>query len=162
MIQLKSNPDAGTCFRIYLPITEALPKNGDTHSHRLNSTSPKAPGRVLLVDDEEIVRTGTRMLLERLGYLVTCAGDGFEAIARFEQQARDTQAVLLDITMPGRDGFQVFKEIRNIDPTVPIILMSGYAEESATNELLEIGNPKFLEKPFTADELRQTIEAAIR
>lgn len=118
--------------------------------------------RVLLVDDESIVRRATEKLLAVLGYRVEPVDSGEVALERFTA-ARDTgqpfDAVILDLTMPGgMDGRECLKRLRRLDAAVPVILSSGYADRPEVAEPLALGFSAVLVKPYLLETLRVTLE----
>ena len=132
------------------------------------STSPEKPSaaarlRVLVVDDEPMVRRVCKALLELLGHEVIEAGNGFEALRRVGDSRPD--AVLLDMLMPEKDGVETLREIRAIDAVLPIIAMSGGSRIDAALCLRfasNLGAPLVLLKPFTADELDAALAQVIQ
>ena len=116
---------------------------------------------VLLVDDEDDVRTVTRHMLERLGCTVLVAADGREGVDVFRANARTIDAVIVDLTLPRLNGEQTFGEIRRIRPDARVILMSGYDDERTTRRLAADGLAGFLRKPFSVADLRSTMHVAI-
>jgi signal transduction histidine kinase/CheY-like chemotaxis protein len=105
-------------------------------------------GDLLVVDDQEMVRAMLCQMLQRLGYSVTQAASGNEALHALEHEAAAACAVLLDLSMPSEDGSQVFVRIRERHPQLPIIFVSGYEAQSVPMA------DGFLRKPFTLNQLR--------
>ena len=117
------------------------------------------PHRILVVDDEEMLRNLARIFLERLGYDVVMATGGEEGLALYEQMQGEIQVVLLDLTMPGLSGAKTLSRLQLIDPQVRVLLASGYDEPS---ELTSGDEPvSFIEKPFTLDSLRDKLNELI-
>ncbi|MCG8348486.1 MAG: PAS domain S-box protein [Chloroflexales bacterium] len=162
-IKIQSNPGQGTRFTILLPAArsaefEPLHADAPVQPNR----TPKAQyfvlqGTVLVVDDEESVRKAAKRMLERLGVRVLLAADGPTGIELFMTYAADIDCILLDMTMPHLDGKQVFAQICEIDPRVPVVLMSGYAEQETLSLFGELGPVGFLKKPFTTSDVFQKI-----
>ena len=155
-IHIESQLWLGSTFTIYLPATTSAaptPQGGA-------STLPpgRGEGTVLLVEDEEAVRRSTRAMLEQLGFLVLEAGDGREALTTFASHRGRPTVVLMDLTMPVMDGRTAFLEMRRIDPTVPVVLTSGWAEADLFDRFREAPPSAFLSKPFGTRD----IEAALR
>jgi CheY-like chemotaxis protein len=110
--------------------------------------------KILIVDDEPSLREIVRLMLERAGYQVIEAEEGAGALMRYSEHRPDL--VVTDILMPGRDGLEALREIREMDPGARIIVMSGGGENANTSflELAEkLGAVASLEKPFTAADL---------
>jgi CheY-like chemotaxis protein len=110
-------------------------------------------GTILVVDDEEGVRSLAASVLEEAGYTVELAGDGAEAIERLRELGDDERLVLLDLTMPQLGGAEAAVELRQIQPDIPIIAMSGYGDIEVMQQFSDAAVDDFLPKPFTPDEL---------
>jgi len=155
-LELQSEPGRGTRVRVVLPATAAL-----------EAPLPDAPGapapvpgqglQVLLVDDDELVRKSTGMLLELLGHWVVCAQCGEEALALVENGLRPG-LVLLDLNMPGLGGAGTLPPLRALLPGVPVLLATGRAEQEA-EDLVASHPPAFLlAKPFSFEDLQGYLE----
>lgn len=119
--------------------------------------SPKV--HVLIVDDEKMIRSLLKMSLQRMGYEVTTADNGEEALRLFEQESFDL--VLLDILMPGIDGFTVCTELRRISD-VPIVMLTALNRPDDIVRGLELGADNYITKPFTFKEVEARIRAILR
>lgn len=117
---------------------------------------PDKKRRVLVVDDEPLLRRSTCRLLEVLGHQAVSAADGAEAEARL-RELPEVDVVLLDLLMPGRPVEQTFKALRALRAEVPIVLCSGMGPGEHAAQLLEEPFVSQLQKPFTIDELGQVI-----
>ncbi len=116
--------------------------------------------RILVVDDEEIVRSLTVQVLERAGYEVVSVGGAEEALAVVAEEKLDL--VVSDVMMPGRTGVELLSELRAERPDLPVVLMTGGSPEpDRTARALEIGASAIVYKPFTHAELRSAVEAAL-
>ncbi|MBE6885856.1 MAG: response regulator transcription factor [Ruminococcaceae bacterium] len=118
--------------------------------------------KILVVEDEDAIRDFVVINLERAGYLVTSAADGEEALRTFERAGGDFDAVLLDIMMPGIDGFAVCRRIREIDSTIGIIMLSAKTQEMDKVNGLMLGADDYMTKPFSPSELLARIDAVCR
>ena len=114
--------------------------------------------RVLVVDDDPLVRETVEELLEDHGIRPTLACDGAEALAASEEEEFDV--VLSDIRMPGRDGMEILPELREKRPATPVILMTGYASIDSAVEAMRAGAFDYLTKPFKADAMIAALERA--
>lgn len=116
---------------------------------------------VLIVDDEEMVRSIATQMLEKLGYNVVAASSGAEAVEIFEQDPGKFDLVVLDMVMPGIDGSKVFDKIKELDSSIKCILSSGYSRDSQANAIMKRGCDAFIQKPFRLQDLSQLIESLI-
>jgi CheY-like chemotaxis protein len=116
--------------------------------------SPARDGapKILLVDDEDVVRRAARLSLEKYGYVVMTAEDGEQAIELFRSRGDEIGLVLLDLTMPGISGEQTLLALREIRPDVVVLATSGYSEAEAMGRFGE-GAAAYIQKPYTADQL---------
>lgn len=113
----------------------------------------RARGRILLVDDEKPVLDVTRTILEHYGFSVIAAEGGAVALERFGLHRAEIQLVILDLTMPGMAGAEVFRRIREMRPGIPILLSSGHPASSVPPELARQPGTGFLQKPYRAAAL---------
>ena len=121
----------------------------------------RATGGVLVVDDEPDVRELAEIMLRRSGFTVLTARNGREGVKTFREHAREIDVVLLDLTMPGMGGEEVLREIQRIRPEQRVLLMSGYNEEFAGSQFSDPISG-FLQKPFTQEELADTLRALLQ
>ena len=114
---------------------------------------------VLVVDDEPRYRDVIRFTLEEEGYRVTCAATGEEALAAFRRQ--DPDLVVLDLMLPGLDGFEVCRRIRDLS-TRPILILTARGADEDKVKGLRLGADDYVTKPFSADELLARVDAVLR
>jgi CheY-like chemotaxis protein len=119
----------------------------------------RGSGRVLVVDDEEIVRKTAKSALERLGYDVVLASDGQEAAHVFPLIAEGLSLVLLDMTMPGISGEETMRLLREIRADVPIVLSSGFSEAEALRRFSNQRLAGFLQKPYSVRTLAEKLRS---
>jgi CheY-like chemotaxis protein len=154
-ITIQTSPDQGTRFRVLLPFAKVLPT---TRSAGVAPPSGwRARGTVLVVDDDEGVRSLVSETLSRIGVDVVTACNGLEGVALFRSHADTIDGVLLDRTMPGLTGERAFAEIRRIRPDARIVLVSGYSQERAVERLQDEGLVGFLQKPFLPESLVEMV-----
>jgi CheY-like chemotaxis protein len=115
---------------------------------------------VLVVDDEPTVRNVTARALKSFGFDVLEAADGIEGVEMFRQHP-EIACVLLDMTMPRMNGEAAFGEMRKERPDARVILMSGYAEQDATDRFGGSGLSGFIQKPYDLATLRSVVRNAI-
>jgi DNA-binding response OmpR family regulator len=115
--------------------------------------------RILIVEDDERIRSSMRLALEDEGYTVDDVGSGEEAVARFE--AEPSEVVLIDLMLPGMDGFEACRALRRIS-TVPVIMVTARSDTHDVVAGLEAGADDYVTKPFVAKELAARIRALLR
>jgi DNA-binding NtrC family response regulator len=116
---------------------------------------------ILVIDDEEIVRTTADTALRRLGYNVITAPDGARGLELLRSQSESIRLVLLDLSMSGLTGEDTMREIRKIRPGVPVLLSSGYSEADALSGFDDQQIAGFLQKPYTGRRLALRVREAI-
>jgi CheY-like chemotaxis protein len=158
-IKIYSEVGKGTTFRILFPAVKDTTESSAT-GRQATQEGWKGCGLVLLVDDEETIRTLGKQMLERIGFEVVTAGDGREALEVFEKQKDLIDLVLLDVTMPHMDGEETFRELRRIDPDVRVIMSSGYTEHEITARFAGKGLAGFVQKPYTLATLREHLRGS--
>jgi CheY-like chemotaxis protein len=161
-VAVRSVETRGTTFQVFLPELVSAVRMGVAVSDKKPGNGfPATGGLVLVADDEEIVRQMTRRILVKLGYEVVTVADGAEAVERFRQQADAFHLVLLDLTMPGLDGWAALAAIRAVRPAMPVILASGYdGTQVMAGEHAELPQV-FLHKPYLMDDLKGAIDRAL-
>lgn len=149
---VESTVGHGTAFRIFLPASTAAARSS---SPPFDPTTLQVSlqGTVLLVDDEEAVRQVTSHALSSLGLTALVAPDGQAALQIYQEQAATINLVLLDLTMPGLTGEETLLRLREINPAVRVIIMSGYSEGETMQRCGALGVSGYLAKPFEIAEL---------
>jgi two-component system cell cycle sensor histidine kinase/response regulator CckA len=146
-----SGDPEGARFTIYLPVhrgAEARPVKEDEE----RATSDwSGGGRVLLVEDEDMVRAVAERALVRAGYTVTTASDGDEGLAAIANGG-EFDLVVSDVVMPGMDGPAMVRAIRKVRPELPVLFMSGYAEEQLRSQI-DLSDMHFIAKPFSVQQI---------
>src|SRR5215210_848321 len=115
--------------------------------------------RILVVDDEAEIRRSVRMILEYEGYDVQEAASGPEGLALVEREPPDL--VFLDIKMGGQDGLETLQKIRQVNETLPVVIISGHGTVSTAVEATKLGAFDFIEKPLASERVLVTIRNAI-
>jgi CheY-like chemotaxis protein len=162
-LKVDSQPGHGTTFKIYFPCSRNI-EPGKTPPAPSKQTDEKwsGSGAVLVVDDEEAVRSAAELLFPALGFDVLLAKDGFEACKILKEGSARVVAVLLDLTMPRMDGVKTLHELRMIRPDLKVIVMSGYDEKEAIDRFTNEGFDHFLQKPFTRDQLIAKLKTVLK
>jgi PAS domain S-box-containing protein len=152
MLTVESEVGHGTTFKIYLPADPAIRTISSLPPFR--SEVPHGHGElILVVDDEFAIREMTRRTLESFGYKVVIARNGAEAVALYAEKAQEIALVLTDMMMPVMDGAAAVQELRRINPSVKIVVVSGLAINRDTRASVN----DFLAKPYTAVDLTQIV-----
>lgn len=158
-LSLHSAVGSGTSFEIRFPATER------------NASAPRAPkrravvgniGHVLVVDDEEGIRSLTKRCLEHHGFEVSTAADGLQALDLMTQDPSRYSLVLIDISMPNMSGPELLDRVRELRPTMPIVMSSGYEKKETMVRINLVGRCAFLRKPYVVQDLvDKVIEAQL-
>ncbi|MXO64362.1 response regulator [Altericroceibacterium endophyticum] len=144
-----ANRITGARFTVYLPIHNA-PTEIQARQEPEPASRWSGGGHILLVEDEDMVRAVAERALLRQGYEVTAARDGDEGLEHMQPGRFDL--VISDVVMPTMDGPAMAREIRKIEPELPILFMSGYAEEQLRSDI-DIDRMHFLPKPFSVQQI---------
>jgi len=158
-IECRSEPDQGTTFDVYLP---ALPA-----AALLPTALPAGDGvrggheTVLLVDDEEVVGRLGETILRRHGYQVLTAMDGLEALELYRRHGPAIDLVILDLAMPRLSGPETLRELRQLNPTVRVLISSGYSTDENLRAVERDGVLGFVAKPYRPAELARLVRAAL-
>ncbi len=154
----------GARFTIYLPVYEASEEELRRADTEEQASEWSGGGRILLVEDEDMVRAVAERALTRQGYTVVTASDGDEGVERVRENP-DFDLVVSDVVMPSMDGPAMAREIRQLVPKMPVLFMSGYAEEQLRREI-DIEGMHFIPKPFSVQQIAakvgQVLQAARR
>ncbi len=156
-IFVDSRPGEGSVFRVCLPLSTESPESTEKDI----GGSEKNEGHVLIVDDEPAVREVGSELLEELGYEVHTAPDGAEALDLIEKH-KSVDVVVLDMVMPRLNGEQTFNRLQDMDPSIKVVISSGYTEDEKVRELLERGATAFVQKPYRAQTMARAVREAMR
>jgi two-component system, cell cycle sensor histidine kinase and response regulator CckA len=153
-IEVESEPGNGTTFHIYLPASGETPA---TSFSSKPASIHRGIGRILIMDDEEIIRNSLEKILSSMGYSVVCRKDGAETLSFFVEETnagRSFAAILLDLTVPGgMGGKETAVEIRKLNTDIPLFVTSGYSEDPVIADPENYGFTDSIRKPFTIEEL---------
>lgn len=158
-ITVESSVGQGSSFNIYLPVAseqviQAVRPETMTAQTRLEGT-------VLLVEDEDMVRTMTCFMLTNLGLKVLEARDGIEALELYGQHAEHIRLVVSDLLMPRMDGWELLSQLRQLDAQLPVIIASGYDQSDFVNRKQTDQPQAFISKPFKLATLREAVQQAL-
>ena len=158
-VHVETEPDSGTTFSIYLPVDETAhtaPRTDEAAGY-----SAREPQKILLVEDEEMLRDLGVQILEGEGYRVIVAKDGLEAVELFSQHRDSIGLVVCDLGLPRLGGRDAFMKMKDIKPTVRAIIASGYLEPAVRSELLRAGVIDTIQKPYDFRDMLEKIRSII-
>ncbi len=158
-IDFASEVGRGTTFTLRFPFHEAAPAATPAAAR---GAPVRGQGRILLVDDEEVIRNMARAMLAHLGYEVSLASDGQEAVAHYAAHAGEIDLVILDMTMPRMNGRDCLREIRKVNPGVKAVISTGHDIEGESEEIPTEGVAGFLQKPYVMAQLAETVSRALK
>ncbi len=158
-LTVRSELGLGTTISVCLPRVDS--RAGTTAPQPPLAAGSRGAEVILLVEDDPSVRLTTRRLLERAGYAVLAASDGNEALAIHESHASGIDLLVSDMIMPGMSGRELVSLIRERNPDMAVLLMSGYTEQAARHPSLAEARCLFIDKPFTSQELTEKVRLAI-
>jgi two-component system, cell cycle sensor histidine kinase and response regulator CckA len=156
-VWIYSEPEQGTSVKVYLPAVLAVERGAD----RRRNGGLRGRERILVVEDEEMVRTMACRSLEEFGYTVLEAMDGPAALALLDTLEQPVDLVLCDILMPGVRGPALGAAISERAPGVPIVYMSGYPSQDVARRHLVPEGAAFIEKPFRPEELAAKVRVVL-
>jgi CheY-like chemotaxis protein len=151
-LTVQSQPGLGSIFKIFLPLV-----SDESSKQTLNNEVVFGSGGILLVDDEEMLRSVGRDLLEGLGYTVYLAENGVHALEMFSAHRSDISLVILDMIMPKMGGSETFLLLREQDPELNVLFCSGFSNEETGVELAGLGGSGFIRKPYNRYELSRSV-----
>jgi CheY-like chemotaxis protein len=156
-ITLYSEPDKGSVFHVYLPTQETPSSSNEASSTAL----PTGSERILLVDDETAVAETVMQTLTSLGYNVSVATNSTDALETFCSRPDLFDLVLTDLTMPGMTGIELARKLTATRPDIPIVLFTGYCDQSTVEKALAAGIRELVMKPLVRRELAEAIRRAL-
>jgi len=154
-LKVSSVPNVGTMFEIVLPGWTAEAEESIVHEtfQEVNMTQRL----VLVIDDEEPVRDAVTDILELEELPVLTAPDGYAGVELYRQRQADVGLILLDLSMPGLNGEETFRELRQINPHVRVLLSSGYSQDEVAARFTGQSEVGFIQKPYDSEQLVQEV-----
>jgi len=155
---LESEPDRGTQVSILLPV----PVKAEQAVARKKEAEPAGGSETILVVDDEIpvLRVAGR-IFERTGYTPILTSSGAEALEVYRQRGEEIDLVVLDMIMPDMGGEEVYRQLKELNPEVKVILSSGYSTDGLVGDLMQQGIQAFVQKPFTIPTMRETVRKVL-
>lgn len=157
-IKVDSLHNEGTVFTIYLPLSD---KEVAPESPTARPEVTDLNRRILIIDDEDIVRNVTERMLQQAGSHTITAPNGRDGVMLFQEHQDTIDLILVDYAMPGLNGLETMRKLHEIRPEVPVILISGYSNNDHIQGLSDVGFATTLQKPFTSDRLLQTVQEVL-
>lgn len=158
-MEIESEPGSGTRVRMILPL--ALSETPEPDRREAVQVIPGTKSRILVVDDEEMVREILTEILVSGGYSVCSAGDGERAVRVFRSDPEGIDLVLMDMTMPKMNGLDAFLQMKKLNPSVRVMVLSGHSADGTALELRRHGIRGVLQKPVTAATLLREVAACL-
>ena len=158
-IKVETSLGMGTKFTLLFPVT----KYEHPDLIKVNSPIEKAGfnTRILVIDDEQDVAKMMRKMLETIGYKVSIALNGKDAVDFYENKWTEIGLVIIDMVMPGMSGQEVYRSLKKINPEIKAIIASGYSLNNDINEIIKDGAKAFLQKPFDMNEIANQIRVIL-
>jgi CheY-like chemotaxis protein len=163
-IRVESAPGAGSTFRIALPRHEASGEEAAARPEPAALEPQRAPAShetILLVEDEDAVRTAAQRILHRAGYRVLTAASGSEALERFAEYGNEVRLLLTDVVMPQMSGHALATRLTGLRPGLKVVYMSGYLDEVLGQHGVLPEEIRFIGKPFQSSELTQLVRETL-
>jgi hypothetical protein len=155
-IDVKTQTGKGTKFYLYFPAVERKETRKEESESIVNGK-----GKILIVDDEVLIRDVAETVLSRAGYQITTAQEGNEALKLYKKEKYDL--ILSDSIMPnGMQGIELYQKIKEINPEARFCIMTGYQEEEKIQKMLKEGVKKVIPKPFRMQQLTEIINSVMK
>jgi len=161
-IEVESDVGRGTTMRVFLPASLSQQREGEPGALPVH---PRGSGRVLVMDDDDIIRQTTGLMLQKLGYEVELAADGGETLDKYKESlngGRRFDAVIMDLTIPGGiGGREAMELLLSIDPLVRGIVSSGYSSDAVMANYRQYGFAAVLAKPYRKNDLAAVLQKVL-
>jgi CheY-like chemotaxis protein len=160
-VDVESAPGAGSTFRLWFPAVPGSPAQ-DAAPGAESARPARARGRtVLLVEDEPLLLESVRLLLEGEGYRVLTAADGIAAVEVFQQNRDAIDVLVTDVGLPRLGGWEAFLRMKELDPDLAAILVTGLLEPDKRAQYAAAGVQRALRKPYTAEEMLRCVSEVL-
>ena len=154
-VRVVSNPDQGSTFSVYFPLLEEsmIDKDDYVTPQKNEVALPQGRGRIIVVDDEELLVRVNKRRLESAGYTVTVTTNSEEALEKIRAHPEQFDLLITDQTMPKMSGVELTREVHKIKPDMPVIMSTGHSDLVTKEEALKMGISKYVVKPIQGSEL---------
>ncbi len=159
VIQVQSHVDSGTIFKVFLPEDTSVDEASDNSDSEKSST--RGTETIFLVEDEPAILDMGVKMLENLGYKVLAASGPAQALALLEQNDQNVDLLLTDVIMPEMNGRELAEKIRESNPAIRVLFMSGYTADVIANRGIIDAGVNFIAKPFTMQKLNSAIRKVL-
>jgi len=158
-VRVVSTPGQGSTFSVYLPLLEenAAAEDDQVTPQKNEVSLPQGSGRILVVDDEELLVRVNKRRLEYAGYTVTATTNSEEALEKIRAHPEQFDLLITDQTMPNMSGVELTREVHKINPDMPVIMSTGHSDLVTKEEALEMGISKYVVKPIQGNELLDAV-----
>ncbi len=156
-VEATSTVGQGSDFIVHLPLQDPPTSRSIQNTEAIKT----GKGKILVVDDEEVVRRILTQMLLEIGYTVSSCTNGMEAVQFYRQHGSTIDLVILDMNMPVMNGIDCFRELRSLDEDVKVIITTGYSFQSETQQIIMAGVAGFIPKPFKLSSLSSEIQKAL-
>jgi len=160
-LQLFTQPNKGTTFKVYLPIPASESTAAEATEQNAQDSPWQSTGTVLLAEDEVQVSMVAKAMLEALGFTVIEASNGKEALDLYQKHAADIALVVTDVGMPIMDGYELFRQLKILNPYLPIIISSGFGDTVVTSRIAREDIAGLVSKPFSLVQLREVLKSVV-
>ena len=160
-VWIYSEPDLGTTLKLYFPEVSSSAAFATSEPRATSTDTRRGSETILLVEDEEAVRSLTSRILKKQGYRVMAAQHGREAMEMAAREEGRIDLVLTDVVMPGMNGRGLVERLTGIRPRIKSLYMSGYTDDDIIRRGFIEPSKSFLQKPFTSDALLQTVRKVL-
>jgi CheY-like chemotaxis protein len=150
-----SEKGIGTSFNIYLPLLEKTDVPG--HNSTIKNVIYNGHGTILVADDEIVIRNIMKEFLEECGFDVLLAENGQDCVEIYKKKLSSIKAVILDMSMPGMSGRDVYLALKDITPNIKVLLSSGFGKDKRVNDVLSLGVNGFIQKPVVLEKLSEAL-----
>nr|MEE4267958.1 PAS domain-containing protein [Candidatus Krumholzibacteria bacterium] len=159
-LHLETAPGQGTIFTIIFPAFIETQQPTSESPRVLEHSLPQGH-TIMVVDDEPLVLDLTARMVEKLGFSVLKATDGYEALCLHDKHRHEISCILLDLTMPSMDGEEAYRELQRQQADVRVVLCSGYSEKDIERRFFGTGLTHFLHKPYSLEQLQDILSLVL-
>jgi PAS domain S-box-containing protein len=160
-LQLHSLPEYGTSVNVYLPVqAEDCMKPEKTTDAGVAHW--KGSGTILMVEDEKLIQVVAQEMLTELGFTIIEAANGKQALELYQRHAAEIRLVVSDIGMPVMDGYELFRELKKLNPELPIVISSGFGEATITSRIDRNEIAGFINKPYNFVRMQEVLKGVLK